>query len=291
MAAQVTGFFANIYCSKFYNPTFNALGGCFKVQADCRMSTSVMSHLWMIDPKTKQIASFGQRRVGYVFNQTMVESKWGKCSYIWDGASFRLYNRGCGDGAPADTCDKDADSAYNNQCGKGGSKHTCTPADDEVQRAICQGSGGSRAIPPTHGGNAECVFPGPAFAYNGENDFTPGKNYMRMMAKQRVKYNYGGDSEGNNSLKNNEVVLDEELLMHDIWENPITAIPAILYTESNNDAGLNREYAKKVRDDLCNHFGCTQNGGGLIPLVKIDDTKYQPSGPFFPDSADSNIAV
>jgi hypothetical protein len=295
MAANVSGFFGNIFCSHFYNPAFNAYGSCYKGQADCRMSTSVLSHGWMIDDKTKAIAAFGERRAGYVFNQTMVESRWAKCSYIWDGASFRLYNRGCGDGAPADTCDKDADSAYNNQCSKSGAKHTCTPADDEVKRAICAGPpGGDRPVPPTHGGagNAECVFPGPAFGYTGQDNYEFMPDHTRYMAKMRLKYNYGADSEGNNSMKNNEVVLDEELLIKDIWEDPVSAIPAILYTARTDIGGINRNKAIAIRDDLCNVFGCTQNGGGLIPLVKVDDTRYYPQGPFFADSpADASIAV
>lgn len=288
MAANNSGFFGNIYCSKFFNPAFNSYGKCFKGQADCRMSTSVLSHGWMIT-ENKALASFGNRRVGYVFNQTMVESKWTRCSYIWDGASFNLYNRGCGDGAPSGKCGDDENNAFNNKCGS--DKHTCTANDDEVKRAVCTVAGGARAVPADHAGHAQCVFPGPAFDYRGQDDYKPNKDYTREMAKQRLKYNDGSDNEGPNLEKNNEVVLDEELLIKDIWENPITAIPAVLYTKSNNAAGINRMYAAKVRDDLCNIFGCGQNGGGTIPLVMVDDTEYQKGGPFFEDQASENLNI
>jgi len=297
MAASTSGFFENIFCSSFCNPIRKGHTSCYDGQADCRMSASVLNYRWMIDNKTKAIASFGQRRVGYVFNQTMVQSKWTKCSYIWDGATYRLYNRGCGDGAPSTTCDKDANSAFNNQCGitsgGGSDKHTCTPEDDEVKRAICVGAGGTRKVPTNHADadNPECVFPGPAFGYHGQSDYKYGEDYTRYMAKMRLKYNKGEDKEGNNTMKNNEVVLDELLLMEDIRENPIYAIPAIVYTESQNVEGINRKYAMDIRKDLCTAWGCEENGGGLIPLVKIDDTRYWPDGPFKADTGSDGLQI
>jgi len=294
MAAQVSGFFANIFCSQFFNPDVNGYTTCFKGQADCRMSTSTLSHGWMTDSNTKgKLASFGGRSVGYVFNQTMVEQKWTKCSYIWDGASFRLYNRGCGDGAPSVECGPTETNAFNNKCGAD-LDHTCTADDDEIKRKICVGTlpGGTAPVPTRHDTEPECFFPGPAFDYHGQSDFKFGQDYTREMAKQRLKYNDGSDKEGPNTEKNNEVVLDEELLIHDIWQNPITAIPAIVYTKKTNKNGLNKKYAQGIRDDLCKAYGCEQNGGGVIPLVMIDDTQYQANGPFFADTdEDLSIAI
>merc|ERR1712134_170833 len=109
------------------------------------------------------------------------------------------------------------------------------------------------------------------------------------MATKRVELNEDEDSQGYNGIKNNEVILDEELLMHDMWLDPVAAIPAIVYSKKNS---IGKMYAKKVRDDLCDHFGCTLNGGGLIPLVGIDDEgQLPPAGPFVAHDEVSSIAI
>jgi hypothetical protein len=284
MAANVSSFFGNIYCSKFFNPGFNGYTSCFKGQADCRMSTSTISKNWMTNKDSKAFAGFAGRAAGYVFNQTMVETKWTKCSYIWDGASFNLLNRGCGDGTTSNACGPTENNAFNNKCGPK-LDHTCTAADDEVKRKICDVAGGSAPVPKKHDSEPECMFPGPAFDFHGQDDFKPGKDYTRVMAEQRMLNNDGSDNEGPNIEKNNEVVLDEELLIPDIWKDPTMAITGIVYSKKTNQGGLNKKYAMQLQTDVCKHLGCDENGGGMIPLVMVDDVDYQENGPFFDDSA------
>merc|ERR1719222_1299383 len=287
MAAQDTAFFKNQYCSLFVNPDSGESTGCFNGQADCRMSASLLSNKWMLDSQTGNVASFGHRSVGYVFNQTLVETRWTKCSYVWDGASGNRYNRGCGDGAPGNSCDEGSGSAWFNICPSTGK--TCTGGDIEVTRSICSVAGGALPVPPTHDGEAQCVFPGVALNYHSQEEFTAGRDYTREMAKQRLKYNDGHDATGKNLEKNNEVVLDEELLIPDFWEDPVAAIPAFIYTKSNMP--ISRNHAQMVRDDFCRHQYCEQNGGGLIPLVMVDDQTYHKEGPFVADGEEESAVV
>jgi len=177
------------------------------------------------------LASFGGRSAGYVFNQTMVQTKWTKCSYIWDGASFNLMNRGCGDGANSAKCGPNEDNAFNNKCGD----HTCTADDDVVKRSICDVAGGSRPVPKVHASESQCVFPGPAFDFHGQEDFTPGKDYTHLMGEQRMLNNAGTDTEGPNVEKNNEVVLDEELFIPDLWKDPEEFRPERFLEEDEAD--------------------------------------------------------
>lgn len=288
MLGQPTGFFKNIFCSKVYNPDVKGYTGCYQGHADCRLSASVVSSGWMRDTSTNKIASFGGRAVGYIFNQTQTQQKWTRCSSIWDGASFRLYNRGCGDGAADETCDAGKDSAFNNICPKnsGESGHTCTKDDDEVSRKVCAGTfpDATAPVPKAHATSPSCFFPGPAFDWRGQSDFQPGADYTHVMARERLRLNGGEDNhDGKFDVLNNEVIIDAELFLEDLQNDPVSAVPAIVYTKSTNANNINRNYAIQVRDDLCSNYKCEENGGGLIPLVMIDDTDST-SNPFVADT-------
>jgi hypothetical protein len=301
MAAQELSFTDNLFCSNIDGREFDINGKqtqCFKGQADCRMSACLISKSWMIDNKTKALTPFGQRAVGYVFNQKKVETAWTKCSYIWDGASANNLNRGCGAGARGgNSCDpKDKSSAFYNQCGK----HTCTADSPDVKRQVCQilglgEFGGTTPVPQTHDGNPQCVFPGVAFDYHGQEGYNPGnKDGTRYMVQQRVKYNSGTGSKLNgqpvqNIVLNNEIVLDEELLLPDIWLDPVAAIPAFIYAKSNEV--IAKTHAGQMRDQYCEYYHCEANGGGKPPLVMVDDTAYHPEGPFSSSGEESSMVV
>merc|ERR1712014_5884 len=105
----------------------------------------------------------------------MVESKWTKCSYIWDGASANRYNRGCGDGAPTNSCEEGSGSAWWNICPS--THKTCSAKDIEVRRSLCNVAGGWMPVPPTHDGHAQCVFPGVALDYHEQSDYAPGQDF------------------------------------------------------------------------------------------------------------------
>jgi len=274
MAAQPRNFFGNMFCSRFFNTS------CFNGHADCRLSASLYSHAWSYDPVTKQTLMGLSRSVGFAFNQSMVESRWAKCSYIWDGATANKLNRGCGAGRPA-SCDPESRSAYFNICSTG---KICTANDDEVKRAACKDYGGVHPAPPTHNGHNQCFFPGPALDYHLQENFNPGEDKMRDMAAYRIKYNDGYDFEGPNVKKWNEVVLDETLLLPDMWYDPASALVAFLYTKSQRPISLKQ--AKAMRDYFC-EFYKVQN----IPLVEIDDLANKDTGPFHETTSDAATMV
>jgi len=281
MAAQPATFFGNIFCSDFAS---NPLGKtkCHEGQADCRLSASLYSHKWFYHPDSNKTMLGLGRSTGFAFNQSMVEKKWAKCSYIWDGASGNKYNNGCGDGAPGHNCDKDSGSAFYNICPSTGK--TCTGKDIEVTRAKCQPYGGEHPVPPTHGGQPQCFFPGPALDYHQQSDFTPGEDKMRDMAVDRVKYNGGKDTEGPNIEKWNEVVLDEHLLLPDMWYDPAPVLVAFLYTASQKPISLKN--AQAMRDEFGDFYGVKD-----IPLVEVDDNGDKESGPFKATTEDESVMV
>jgi len=271
MAAQPNTFFGNIFCSSFPNP--HGATKCFQGQADCRLSASLYSHAWLYDSKTKKTLMGLGRSVGYAFNQSMVESRWAKCSYVWDGASGNRYNRGCGDGAQSLTCDKSVFPAYYDICPS--TKKTCTASDDEVKRGLCKQYGGVHDVPPTHGCSDcyQCVFPGPALDYHEQDNFEPGVDSTRDMANFRVKYNGGHDTEGPNVEKWNEVVLDELLLLPDMWYDPATVLTAFLYTKSQLPISL--QNAQAMQREFCDYYKVKD-----IPIVMVDDSADHETGPF-----------
>jgi len=281
MAAQPNTFFGNIFCSTFKNP--NGPTQCFNGQADCRLSASLYSHAWTYDPKTNKTLMGLSRSVGYVFNQSMVESKWAKCSYIWDGASGNKYNRGCGDGAPGTTCEEGTNSAFFDICPS--TKKICTANDIEVKRGLCsQYPGGIHPVPETHDEFPQCVFPGAALDYHQQADFVPGPDKTRDMATYRVKYNGGHDATGPNVAKWKEVVRDELLLLPDMWQDPAPVLTAFLYTKSQLPISQNN--AKAMRDDFCKFYKVQD-----IPLVMVDDTADKETGPFHASTDDASTMV
>lgn len=286
MAADVNSFFGNIFCSQFADRP-GGRSKCFKGQADCRLSASLYSHAWGYDPKTKKTLMGLSRQIGYAFNQSMVESRWAKCSYIWDGASMNKYNRGCGEGAPGATCEEDVYSAYRDICKS--TNKICTASDPEVKLAACkQYPGGRDPVPLAHDKGAQCYFPGPSLNYHDQNSFEPNKDdvkNMRDMATLRVQYNEGKDTQGvSNYVAWNEVVLDELLLLPDMWYDPAPVLTAFLYTKGG--LPISKNLATQVRDDFCKFYKISD-----IPLVMVDDTADSQTGIFLADTSDASTMV
>jgi len=84
---------------------------CFKGDADCRVSASLMNNRVMITEENR-FAGIMSRTQGIVFNQTTVETRLAKCSYVYDGATDRRLNGGCGCGALGQAECSDIMSAY-----------------------------------------------------------------------------------------------------------------------------------------------------------------------------------
>lgn len=273
-------FFGNIFCSVFDNP--HGKTGCWLGNADCRMSASIYNRFIGVGAESGATVMGLGRGSGYVFNQTLVETRWSKCSYIFDGASGNKYNGGCGRGGISDC--KSNFSAFKDICPSTGK--TCTVTDQEVKSIACKEYGGDFPIPPTHIGEAQCLFPGVAWNYHGQDDYKPGKEYLRDMIKARIERNDGQDQDGPNIEKWNEVVLDEHLFLPDIWKDPAVAVPAFIYSKAGMGSG-SRDATARMRDEYCN-----VNKVDKIPLVRINDMEAVPEfGPFEPDEEDNEITV
>merc|ERR1712014_278060 len=137
--------------------------GCSQGRTDYRMSASLYNHKMLVN-KTLGTPLLGLGRpAGIVFDLKQTQEYWGKCSYIWDGASDRKYNTGCGDGALTPDCSANT-SAFGNVCPSTGK--ICTQDDDEVKRGFCKKWGGLTPIPETHQNHVQCAIPGVAIDYH-----------------------------------------------------------------------------------------------------------------------------
>lgn len=267
MAANPSTYWGNVFCSTENNPNGNTT--CYNGMSDCKLAASLINHKMMISSTTGKINVGLSRATGFIFNQTMVESTYAKCAYIWDGASNNKYNNGCGDGAPGNDC-SDKGTAFYDICPSTG--RTCTADDDEVKRALCKTvPGGTVAIPTTHDGHVQCMFPGPAIDYHGQ-DLSSWKprteSYLRDMAKWRTKFSSGKDSSGPNIEKWNEVDLDERLFTKN-------SIVAFVYVKSRAPIAV-----YEVNDMQAEY---EEDSGVTVPVIGIDDETViaGSKGPFF----------
>lgn len=224
--------------------------GCYQGHAECTMSASVYNHKVQLSRSTGTIKITMGRVAGIVFNQTAVENSFGKCSYMFDGATFNRYNGGCGCVARSTDC-SDKTSAFGNVCPTSGK--SCTVSDPEVSRCAC-----TNTNIPDRSDRAQCFFEGVAH-HSGSKDQT------RTMLKERIQRQGGSDS--NDRLEYwNEVVIDENVLMEHLAIDPVSAIPAMVYDKSRGGVGL--IYARKLRQGFADLYG---EAALKIPLIAIDD--------------------
>jgi len=224
--------------------------GCFHGQTDCRLSASVYNHKVQLKRSTGDIKVTMGRVAGIVLNQTGVETSFGKCSYMYDGATFNRYNNGCGCAAHSNAC-SDETSAFGNVCPTSGK--SCTVSDPEVSRCAC-----TNTKIPDRSDRTQCFFEGAAFG-SGSEDQT------RTMLKERLQRQDGSDSSNDPLEYWNEVVIDENVLMEQLAIDPVSVIPAMIYVKSRG-AGL--IYARKLRQGFADLYG---EAALKIPLIAIDD--------------------
>jgi len=236
---------------------------CYQGHADCRFSASLYNDEMMLNRKTNGIQITMDRVAGVVFNQSMVEQSIGKCSYMFDGASFNRYN-GAGGGAAATTDCEDPASAFGNVCPSTGKQ--CTVKDSEVTRCSCESM-----QEPSLSDVPQCYWQGAGFEHT---DVRASADQTRKMVKARLRHQDGKDS--NDRLEYwNEVVIDEHLLIEQLNRDPVPVIPAFIYVKGDA-AGI--DFARKMRDDYKQQFDVTAD----IPLIAVDTTKSANSvdGPF-----------
>lgn len=238
-----------IYCSKLPGQD------CYQGHADCRFSASLYNDQMMIDTKTGGLKMTMGQSSGIVFNQTLVESKIGKCSYIFDGGSFNRYNGACGCLALSASCE-DPHSAFGDVCPSTGK--TCTVSDREVEGCSCDSMGDS--------GNKVmgCFHKGAGYDRGSEHSST---DQTRSMVKARLRHQDGTATVYGQPVRLleywNEVVVDEVLMLKQLEEDPVPVIPAFVYVKGSWDG---RSKAQKMRDTYRKQFAVKAN----IPLVAID---------------------
>lgn len=275
MAGDPSSLNANLFCA----PTMGT--HCFGGEADCRMSASIFNHKVLVSGN--RFSPTMSRAVGYVFNQDLTETHFGKCAYIWDGNDFSDLNGGCGALQPGGC--NDTLSGFANLCTQTGEPHTCTRSDPEVQNHMCKcepptcsETYGSANPPATNTGNP-CFYEMPGLVY-GDSTQT---NHLRDSLKQRVAFQAG---RGDLASQWNEVVLDNHLLIPKLRSNPTNTILAFVCIPSANPSACHM--ASQMRDDFHNSYKVT---GAGVPVVAIDTTVdfTTTGGPFKVPTQDSFI--
>jgi hypothetical protein len=287
-AGDSTSFHGNIFCEG-YAPDNTS---CYKGGSDCGMSSACINHKVMIEQQNSgsKVAPLMNRAVGYVFNQTMVETYLGKCTYLYDGANSLNVNSRCGASAHGEADCDDPHAAFYNMCTDDdptdphASYHTCTKEDPEITGMMCKCESchpqyGTKD-PPRQKADQTCFYEMPALIVpaDGPNSFIPSTtNHLRDAMKQRVE----GDKQTNQQREWNEVVLDEKLLIPQFHYDPTHTILAFVYVAGSSvPAEQAQSFANAMRDDFQSIYQVS--GVSDIPVIELNamDDFTQTGGPF-----------
>lgn len=235
---------------KFYCKT-----ACYNGHADCRMSASLYNKRMLKTRWGGHIALGLERSTGVVWHQDAVEQHLHKCSYIFDGSSYRRYNGACGCGAVGACSDRT--SAYGNVCPSSG--QTCRVTDHEVDGCSCDVQGEPRDV-----NSEQCFFKGPALDRGNVN---ASRDQLRWMAKTRVKKQDWRAGQNHDPLEYwNEIILDEQLMLPMLRRDSGSVVQAFIYKRGS---GSGRSHARKMRDE----FVSTYPASSHIPIIAIDVRK------------------
>jgi len=251
---------------------------CYKGEADCRMSATLYNHKIVLQADKPHRIKLGLGRpVGIVIDQAKLETSFGKCAYIFDGASFGSYNSGCGEGAGSQDCSSDK-SAFHNICPSTGK--TCTADDVEVHRRMCSPDGPTAV--PGKGTDYQCFFGLPALDWPRAGR----ANHLRNMAKARAARQVGSDAMGPLIEQWNEVVIDEHIMLPELRKDVASVITAFIYKKSHP---FGKGWVTGLREKFSKEYNVAVD---RIPIVGVDDTVdfTTQGGPFFaPEEMDSIV--
>jgi hypothetical protein len=243
------------------------------------MSATLYNHKIVLQAGMPNRIKLGlDRPVGFVIDQTKVETRFGKCAYIFDGASFSGYNSGCGDMASSQDCASDK-AAFHNICPSTG--QICTADDVEVRGKMCKPDG--PAPMPNKGTDSQCYFSLPAL----DAPRSGKANHLREMAKARAARQVGSDAMGPLIEQWNEVIIDEQMMIQDLRNDVSSVITAFIYKKSHPYGkgwvtGLREKFSQEYNIDI-----------DQIPIVGVDDTVdfTTTGGPFFADDSESSSFI
>lgn len=227
---------------------------CYKGQADCRTSSSLYNKRMMIDRRFDGVMITMSRTTGVIFNTSMVQTKLGKCSYQFDGASFNRLNGGCGCGSPGMANCSDHRSAFydldpatytsGDMSATGGK--LCTDESTAVSSCNCE----NVQDKPTRPEQVQCYWDGVALYKDHKQDQT------RKMIAQRIQNE--GDAYDLLSAWN-EIVVDNHVLNQELERDPAPAIPAMLYVKNPDGNVAATQIAKRTATQMaaeCDQGGC-----------------------------------
>jgi len=262
----------NLFCSSVEG----GIDSCWQGRGDCRMSAVIHNHLLPLAPGSNSIITFANRHVGVVFDHDLVNSYYGKCSYVADGSSNLRYNNGCGNIALLQDCTCDSsNSPFSNVCPSTGS--TCSAQNPEVNVAACDHGSGHAS--PT---NPSCFYKGPAYDipnmdfphYTGGQMFNT-ENQLHTMMTDRLKLEGDGWSCAPQCW--NEVIIDERLLLTQLWWDPAIAVKAFVHNSQGSKA-----HAMAIQAKFLEEWGVAP------PLVAVDtNCDVHTCSPFSADSTPS----
>lgn len=287
-----------------YCKTLTGTDDCWQGRADCTLSVALYNRWMMLDGATHNgtrfahLKMFPGRSAGYVVNTSLVEQRYNKCAYIFDGASSFRLNQGCGDAAEGELSCRNPQSAYYDICPS--TNKTCTPEDQEIQpRSNCE-----KIIDPKNPFHRKwpnttretpCYFTGPAFGYP-----TIDQKYNKIdkMVENRIYNQNPNPGDCSNPMDQcpghppagkdgmccpssesghcdpiqtacnrlstwNEVVLDLRPMIDDLKDDPNNVIVAFVYAAGHKGhAEILRETFKKQYAPI-----------GDAPLILMDQTK------------------
>jgi len=273
MVSDFNDFNKNLFCAPLMGSQ------CYKGECDCRMSSTLYNHKIVLQAGRPNRIKLGLgRSVGFVIDQTKVETRFGKCAYIFDGASFAGYNSGCGDSAHTRDC-ASQNSAFHNICPSTG--QICTADDVEVHRKMCKPDG--PAAVPNKGTDGQCYFSLPALDWP-----RVGKpNHLREMAKARAARQIGSDAMGPLIEQWNEVIIDEHIMIPDLRNDVASVITAFIYQRSSP---YGKSWVTGLREKFSQEYNVDVD---QIPIVGVDDTVdfTTTGGPFFADDSESKSFI
>jgi len=132
--------------------------------------------------------------------------------------------------------------------------------------------------PQKSGEGNQCFYSMPALNYPQKNR----PNHLQLAVAARV----ADELKIGNYAEHNELVIDERVLIPQIWFDPAVTIPAFVFAKSRENEG--RKLAETMRDKFSRDYQV-----GKIPVMGVNDvTSFMPNGPFFaPEDRDESEVV
>jgi hypothetical protein len=246
------------------------------------MSTIIHNHYLPV--VNNKFFTFAERKVGVIFNQTLVEQYFGKCSFIYDGGSNDRYNHGCGSSARGTYINCNSTySPFEDICPS--TNKTCTASDPEVNAVEADKHGGH-----VDWNNRDMFFKGPAYNVSDEEMLThwdgtqmwETPDQLRTMVDDRFKVQQSADC---GDMCWNEVILDERLILTQLWWDPATVVAGFVYFRGDGGA---RSQAAKLQTAFEKQWGAKP------PLVSVDNgcnVNQASCAPFYADSGEADAIV